>query len=308
LKTVIEAKGLVKRYTDKNAVDGIDFEVQQGEIFGLLGPNGAGKSSILKMMYGSSTITAGELYVLGLSAKKNFREIKSRVGVVPQDDGLDSDFTVLENLMLFSGYHLLDKQVARQRAEDLLRLMRLEEKRDKLIPTLSGGFRRRLAIARGMINNPEVLFLDEPTSGLDPQARIWIWEFLQKIKVEMGTVVLTTHYMEEAEKICDRIAIIDRGKMLAMGTPKDLIRAKIGTEVVELAVPQKDLSYYLGRLRENKFRYHVIGNSVNVHLDEGQKNQDVLTLVYSEQVTIRRPNLNDVFLRLTGHDLRGEPL
>jgi len=308
LKTVIEAKGLIKRYADKNVVDGVDFEVHQGEIFGLLGPNGAGKSSIMKMMYASSTITAGELFIIGLNAKKNFREIKARVGVVPQDDGLDEEFTVIENLMLYAGYQLIDKDVAKRRAEDLLRLMRLDEHRDKFIPQLSGGLRRRLALARGMMNNPEVLFLDEPTAGLDPDVRVWIWEFLEKIRAEMGTVILTTHYMEEAERLCDRVAIMEKGKILALGTPAYLIASKIGVEVVELQVEQKDLIYYLERLRENKFRYQVMGRSINVHLDQDQKSQDVLGVVHSKQVTIRRPNLNDVFLRLAGHDLRGEPL
>ncbi len=308
MKTVIEAKGLIKRYADKNVVDGVDFEVHQGEIFGLLGPNGAGKSSIMKMMYASSTITAGELFIIGLNAKKNFREIKARVGVVPQDDGLDEEFTVIENLMLYAGYQLIDKDVAKRRAEDLLRLMRLDEHRDKFIPQLSGGLRRRLALARGMMNNPEVLFLDEPTAGLDPDVRVWIWEFLEKIRAEMGTVILTTHYMEEAERLCDRVAIMEKGKILALGTPAYLIASKIGVEVVELQVEQKDLIYYLERLRENKFRYQVMGRSINVHLDQDQKSQDVLGVVHSKQVTIRRPNLNDVFLRLAGHDLRGEPL
>ncbi len=308
MKTIVEAKGIVKKYGEKSVVDGVDFEVSQGEIFGLLGPNGAGKSSIMKMMYGSSAITAGELFVIGLNAKKNFREIKSRVGVIPQEDGLDEEFTVFENLMLYAGYQLIDKNVARPRAEDLLRLMHLEDHRDKFIPELSGGLRRRLTIARGMINNPEVLFLDEPTAGLDPDIRLWVWEFLEKIRAEMGTVVLTTHYMEEAERLCDRVAILENGKILALGAPAQLILSKIGAEVVELKVEQKDLGYYLERLKENNFRYQVVGSSINVHLDEGQKNQDILSLVFSRQVTIRRPNLNDVFLRLAGHNLRGEPV
>ncbi len=308
MKTIVEAKGIVKRYGEKNVVDGIDFEVSRGEIFGLLGPNGAGKSSVMKMMYGASAISEGELFVIGLNAKKNFREIKSRVGVIPQEDGLDEEFTVFENLMLYAGYQLIDKNVARPRAEDLLRLMHLEDHRDKFIPELSGGLRRRLTIARGMINNPEVLFLDEPTAGLDPDIRLWVWEFLEKIRAEMGTVVLTTHYMEEAERLCDRVAILENGKILALGAPAQLILSKIGAEVVELKVEQKDLGYYLERLKENNFRYQVVGSSINVHLDEGQNNQDVLSLVFSRQVTIRRPNLNDVFLRLAGHNLRGEPV
>jgi lipooligosaccharide transport system ATP-binding protein len=308
LKTVVEAKGLVKRYTDKNAVDGLNLEVMQGEIFGLLGPNGAGKSSAMKMMYGSSSVTAGELYVLGLNAQKNFRKIKERVGVVPQDESLDNDLTVIENLIQFARYQLIDKVVARKRAEELLRLVRMEDHRDDAIQVLSGGMRRRLAIARGMINNPEVLFLDEPTSGLDPDVRFWIWDFLEKIRSEMGTVILTTHYMEEAERLCDRVAMIDHGKVLLQGKPAELIRSQIGVEVVELQVERQDIGYYSDRLRTNQFRYLTVGRNINVHLQEGQKSQDVLALVHSTQVVIRKSNLNDVFLRTAGHDLRGEML
>lgn len=308
MKTIVEAKGLVKRFSDKIVVDGVDLTIQQGEIFGLLGPNGAGKTSLMKMMYGSTSITTGELYVLGLNAKKNFRQIKSRVGVIPQDDGLDADFTAKENLLLFSSYHQIDRQISESRANELLRLMRLEDDKNKFIHELSGGMKRRLAIARGMMNSPDLLFLDEPTSGLDPDVRLWIWEFLEKIKAEMGTVVLTTHYMEEAERLCDRIAILESGKILATGRPADLIKSKIGNEVVELEILPKDLSYYLNRLREKNYKYQVIGKNIHVHLDQDQKNQDVLNLIFSQRITIRKPNLNDVFLRLAGHDLRGEPL
>jgi lipooligosaccharide transport system ATP-binding protein len=308
LKTVVEAKGLVKRYTDKNVVDGLNLEVVQGEIFGLLGPNGAGKSSTMKMMYGSSSVTSGELYVLGLNAQKNFRKIKERVGVVPQEDSLDGDLNVIENLIQFARYQLIDKVVATKRAEELLRLVRMESHRDDSIASLSGGLRRRLAIARGMINNPELLFLDEPTSGLDPDMRFWIWEFLGKIRSEMGTVVLTTHYMEEAERLCDRVAMIDHGKILLKGKPADLIRSEIGIEVVELQVERQDIGYYTDRLRTNNFRYLTVGRNINVHLQLGQQSQDVLSLIHSTQVMIRQPNLNDVFLRVAGHDLRGELL
>jgi lipooligosaccharide transport system ATP-binding protein len=306
LKTIVEAKGLVKRYTDKNVVDGLDLEVKQGEIFGLLGPNGAGKSSVMKMMYGSSSITSGELYVLGLNAKKNFRKIKERVGVVPQDESLDGDLNVVENLIQFARYQMIDKEVAKKRADELLRLVRMDDHREDAIGALSGGMRRRLAIARGMINNPEVLFLDEPTAGLDPDVRFWIWDFLEKIRSEMGTVVLTTHYMEEAERLCDRVAMIEKGKILSLGKPADLIKSQIGVEVIELQVERQDLGYYTDRLRTNQFRYLTVGRNINVHLTEGQKSQDVLATVHSTQVIIRKPNLNDVFLRMAGHDLRGE--
>jgi len=301
---VVEAKGLIKRFGDKTVVNGVTLDVRQGEIFGLLGPNGAGKSAILRMMYGSSTLTDGELFILGLNAKKSFREIKARIGVIPQEDGLDSEFTAFENLMQFAEYHLIDHQVAKRRADDLLRLMRLENDRNKMVHELSGGMRRRLCIARAMINNPELLFFDEPTSGLDPAVRNWIWEFLERIRADMNTVILTTHYMEEAQRLCDRIAILEGGKILAQGTPQELIANRIGAEVIELGVPSADVPYYLNRLREKSFRFQVVGKSIHVYLLEGQKSQDVLSLVFSKQVNIRVPNLNDVFFSVAGHDLQ----
>jgi lipooligosaccharide transport system ATP-binding protein len=306
LKLIVEAKGLVKKYDERSVVDGIDLEIKQGEIFGLLGPNGAGKTTIMKMMYCALSVTAGELYVMGLNAKKNFREIKSRIGVVPQEDGLDGDFSARENLLLFGGYHRIDREVCERRADDLIRLMRLEGDKNKMISDLSGGMRRRLAIARGMINNPEVLFLDEPTAGLDPDVRMWIWDFLGKISAEMGTVVLSTHYMEEAERLCNRIAIMEKGKILTIGTPQQLIKDHIGVEVVELEVPQKDVHYYLSRLREKNYKYQVLGQLVNVHLQLEQNSQEVLQTIHSKRITIRKPNLNDVFMKMAGHDLQGE--
>lgn len=310
MTTVLEMKGLIKKYGDKAAVNGISLEVKQGECFGILGPNAAGKSTLMKMMYGSAMPTEGELFVLGLNTKNSVREIKNRIGVIPQEDGLDVEFTALENLKIYARFHGIDSRIASQRAAELLQLMRLEEYADRFVQTLSGGMRRRLAIARGMINHPDLLFLDEPTTGLDPQARVWIWGFLKKIKADMGTVVLTTHYMEEAEQVCDRIAIIDHGKVLAMGSPKELILREIGTEVIQFEVEQKDIAYYLGRLAEHKFAYQVIGQTISVHLKELQtiehQGRKVLQMISTSKMTLRQPNLNDVFLKLAGHDLRGD--
>ncbi len=302
----IEIKDLTKKYDDKVAVDGIDLEIYKGECFGLLGPNGAGKTTAMKMMYCSALVTSGELYVLGLNVKKNFREIKSRIGVVPQEDGLDPDFTVLENLLVYASYHNINPAEADLRAQALLRLMKLEEYQDRSVETLSGGMKRRLAIARGLINSPEVIFLDEPTTGLDPQARIWIWDFFKHLKSEQSTLVLTTHYMEEAEQMCDRVAIIDGGKILTIGKPKDLIRDLIGKEVVEFDTNPVDLNYYLGRLRAEGFAYQVIKDTVSVLVKENQEGRRVVDLIASDKIFIRKPTLNDVFLKLAGHQLRDE--
>ena len=303
---VIQAKNLVKKYDDKNVVDGISFEVYKGECFGILGPNGAGKSTTMKLMYCSALLTSGELYVLDLNVKKNYREIKSRIGVVPQDEGLDTDLSVFENLLVFAGYHDIAPKEAIQRAKTLLRTMHLDEYSDRAIETLSGGMKRRLAIARGLLNNPDLLILDEPTTGLDPQARIWIWDFFSKLKKEQSTLVLTTHYMEEAEAICDRIAIIDHGKILAMGAPKDLIRQEIGREVVEFETNPVDLNYYLGRLKSSGYKYQVIKNTVNILIQDGQDGRKAIEMVSGDRITIRRPTLNDLFLKLAGHELRDE--
>ncbi len=303
---VIQAKNLVKKYDGKSVVDGISFEVFKGECFGILGPNGAGKSTTMKLMYCSALLNSGELYVLDLNVKKNYREIKSRIGVVPQDEGLDTDLSVFENLLVFAGYHEIKKQEAIHRAKTLLRTMHLDEYSDRSIETLSGGMKRRLAIARGLLNNPDLLILDEPTTGLDPQARIWIWDFFAQLKKEQGTLVITTHYMEEAEAICDRIAIIDHGKILAIGAPKDLIRQEIGREVVEFETNPIDLNYYLGRLKSAGYQYQVIKNTVNILIQEGQEGRKAIELVAGDRITIRRPTLNDLFLKLSGHELRDE--
>ncbi|UOF00280.1 ABC transporter ATP-binding protein [Bdellovibrio reynosensis] len=302
----IEIKDLTKKYADKIAVDGISLEIFKGECFGILGPNGAGKSTTMKMMYCSALVTSGELYVLGLNVKKNYREIKTRIGVVPQEDGLDPDFTVLENLLVYASFHNIPKADAELRAQALLRLMKLEEYKDRSVETLSGGMKRRLAIARGLINSPEVIFLDEPTTGLDPQARIWIWDFFKNLKSQKSTLVLTTHYMEEAEQMCDRVAVIDNGKILTVGKPKDLIRELIGKEVVEFDTNPVDLNYYLGRLRSEGYSYQVIKDTVSVLIKDNQEGRKVVDLIASDKIFIRKPTLNDVFLKLAGHQLRDE--
>lgn len=308
LNKVVDVKGLQKSFGDRKVVAGIDLQVYQSECFGILGPNGAGKSTTMQMLYGTMSVTGGEAHVLGINVRTHPRELKSRIGVIPQEDGLDTEFSVRENLLLYSGYHGLDQDIAITRASELLRLMRLEEHVDRSVEQLSGGMRRRLAIARGMINHPEVLFLDEPTSGLDPQARLWIWDFLARIKEEMGTVVLTTHYMEEAEAICDRVAIMDKGKVLTVGTPKDLIQEHIGREVIEIDVDLSDLNYYRGRLMSQGYAHAVIRNQIHVHLSAEQESKQALSLVGGKKLTLRPPTLNDVFLKLAGHDLRDDLL
>ncbi len=306
MNIAIEMKDLVKQYGDHVVVDHLNLEIHKGECFGLLGPNGAGKSTTIKMLYCGVLVTSGELFVLGLNAKKNFREIKSRIGVVPQDDGLDVDFTVLENLLVFANYHDIPSDQAEETALSLLRLMKLEDYQDRHVETLSGGMRRRLTIARGLINKPELIFLDEPSSGLDPQARLWIWDFFKQLKRDKATIVMTTHYMEEAEYLFDRVAIIDQGKILAIGAPSSLIKEHIGQEVVEFDTNSVDLNYYLGRLRHHSYQYQVIKDTVCVLIQPGQESKKVIELISSDKIYIRKPTLNDVFLKLAGHQLKDE--
>jgi lipooligosaccharide transport system ATP-binding protein len=303
----LEARGLVKSFGDFKALNGVSFEVQPGECFGLLGPNGAGKSTTLKMVYGHIQPTNGELFVLGMNVKDAGREIRSRVGVVPQDEGLDNELTVLENLLIFSKYFGIEAQVAHGRALDLLKMMRLDEKLDERVENLSGGLRRRLAIARSLMNHPELMILDEPTVGLDPQVRIWMWNFLQKIKEQKKTIVLTTHYMEEAESLCDRLAIIDRGRVLAVGSPKQLIATHLGTEMVEFEAGVSEVGYFLNRLKEKKLRYFVVGDLVYVPFNDENSARELIGQIKSRRIALRKTNLSDVFLSLAGYDIKDQP-
>lgn len=303
-KTAIEMKGIIKRYDDKAVIRSLNLQVFQGECFGLLGPNGAGKSTLMKMINCISPVTDGEMFILGLNARSHPKEIKKRLGVVPQEDGLDFDLNVQENISIYGHYYGYDKKSLNQRTLDLLRLVRLEEYADREVSELSGGMKRRLAIARGMIHRPELMILDEPTTGLDPQARLLIWDLLKKLRSEMSTIVISTHYMEEAQQLCDRVAIMDQGRILALGSPKELIQTHIGREVVEFETEPMDLNYYLGRLKERKLTFQVISNVVCVYLQADQSSSMVLEAVASPRITVRTPTLNDVFLKLAGHELR----
>ncbi len=300
----IEAKALTKKYGEKSVVNGINFEVHRGECFGILGPNGAGKSSTMRMMYGLSTITQGELFVLGMNAKSHTKEIKSRIGVVPQEDGLDVDFSVLDNLLVYASYHQINFNEALERSKHLLRLMKLDESWQSPVDQLSGGMKRRLVIARSLINQPDVLFLDEPTTGLDPQARIFIWDTLRKFKAEEKTIIITTHYMEEAEQLCDRIAIMDRGNILALGTPIELIQKYAGSQVLEIGLKPEDIPYYSRKLTQDQYEFLPLETKIMLFLKESNKPEKILNIIPSQEITYRPTSLNDVFLRLAGYDLK----
>jgi lipooligosaccharide transport system ATP-binding protein len=303
--TVLAAERLTKKYGDLLAVDEISMKVQKGECFGLLGPNGAGKTSTMKMIYAASPITAGRLSVLGLDVQARPREVKQRLGVAPQEYNLDPDFTVLDNLVIHARYFRIPKEQARRRAIDLLEFFRLTEKEDSIVEHISGGMKRRLILARALINEPDVLVLDEPTTGLDPQARHLIWEKLIDLKSQGTTILLTTHYMEEAEYLCDRLVILDQGRILAEGQPRTLVQNIIGDEILEL-VPT-DLESCLTMLKSSpkKFRYQVVGKKVEIFAQDPKSLvTELLSQLKVENFSLRRATLEDVFLHLTGRELR----
>lgn len=302
-QTLIECKNLVKKYGNLVAVGGLSLDVHKGESFGLLGPNDAGKSTAMKMMYCNALVTSGELYVMGLNAKKNFREIKARIGVVPQEDGLDPDLTVEENLFVYAGYMQMSGSEAEDRILALLRLLKLGDFAESPVDQLSLEMKRCLVIARGLINHPDLLFMDEPTKGLELHQRQWLWDFFRQLKSQGTTIFMTTNNMEEAEVVCDRVGIMDKGILLMTGKPKELMHDQVGKEVVEFDTNPVDLNYYLGRLKSADLEYRVVNDTVKVLIKEHQDSREALALISSHKIVIRKPTLSDVFLKLAGREL-----
>jgi lipooligosaccharide transport system ATP-binding protein len=304
---LIEGRGLTKRYGAFTAVDSIDFEVVRGECFGFLGPNGAGKTTTIRMICCVSPVTSGTLRVLGMEAGVEARAIKARLGVVPQEDNLDRDLTVIENLIAYARYFDIPKAEALRRAAEVLETMSLTEKRDEQIDNLSGGLKRRLTVARALISRPELLILDEPTTGLDPQARQLFWQRLRQLKREGMTMLLTTHYMEEAAQLCDRVIIMDESKIIARGTPAELIASIIGEQVIELHLDGSGAAG-VAKIRSmtQGFYLEETDDVVFVYERDGRHLAD-LDLDAFEPVTRdivqRKATLEDVFLRLTGREL-----
>ncbi|MCX7203737.1 MAG: ATP-binding cassette domain-containing protein [Burkholderiales bacterium] len=303
MKPVLAVHGLVKTFGSHRAVDGVTFEVAPGECFGLLGPNGAGKSTTLKLALGLMEPDAGRIDLLGEPVPARAREARQKVGVVPQNDPLDPDFTVAENLLVFGRYFGQPDAITRSRIEPLLEFAQLGNKRDARIQTLSGGMKRRLTMARALINDPQVLFLDEPTTGLDPQARHLIWERLKRLLAQGKTIVLTTHFMDEAERLCDRLAIIDSGRPIASASPTALISQEIEPHVIEVHGPGRahwaDLAPRFGC-----GRVETVGETTFAYCEDPSAALAVLQ-TRSDVRTLHRPaNLEDVFLKLTGRDLR----
>jgi lipooligosaccharide transport system ATP-binding protein len=302
---LIEARGLVKRFGEFTAVAGIDIEVRRGEAFGFLGPNGAGKSSTMRMIGCTSPRTDGTLRVFGLDAATHGKQIRARLGVVPQADQLDTELTVVENLVIYGRYFDIPRAECKRRAAELLEFVQLTERAGSKVEPLSGGMKRRVTIARSLINEPELLLLDEPTTGLDPQARHVLWDRLYRLKQQGVTLVLTTHYMDEAEQLCDRLVVMDGGCIVAAGSPRELIEEHSTREVLELRFPAGTNEAAAPGIEGIGERSEVLPDRILVYAHDGEK---ALAMVHDrgiapESALVRRSSLEDVFLRLTGRTL-----
>jgi lipooligosaccharide transport system ATP-binding protein len=303
--SLIHARGLTKRFGTLTAVDSVDFDVAPGEAFGFLGPNGAGKTSTMRMIGAVSPRTGGELSVLGMDPETNGPRIRSRLGVVPQEDTLDTELTVFENLLIYGRYYDISYGETRRRATELLEFVQLNERRNDLVEKLSGGMKRRLTVARALINEPDLALLDEPTTGLDPQARHLVWDRLYRLKQRGTTLVLTTHYMDEAEQLCDRLGVLDKAKIVAEGSPGSLIERYSTKEVLELRFPVGVQDNLNGRFEGLGERVEQLPDRVLVYTPDGEA---ATTAAHErglrpESVLVRRSSLEDVFLRLTGRSL-----
>ncbi len=302
---LIEAHGLTKKIRSFTAVDGIDVSVRRGEAFGFLGPNGAGKSSTMRMIASVSPPTGGTLRILGMDPRTDGPKIRARLGVVPQLDTLDGELSVRENLVIYARYFGLSRKVANARADELLEFAQLTERANSVVEPLSGGMKRRLTIARGLVNEPEILLLDEPTTGLDPQARHVLWDRLFRLKRSGVTLVITTHYMDEAEQLCDRLVVMDGGRIAAEGSPRELIERYSTREVLELRFDDEDHAPYAEKAEGLADRVEVLPDRLLLYTDDGEK---ALAGIQKRGMNplsslVRRASLEDVFLHLTGRRL-----
>jgi lipooligosaccharide transport system ATP-binding protein len=304
-EVLVAARGLTKRFDAFTAVDAVDFDVRTGEAFGFLGPNGAGKTSTMRMIACSSPISDGQLSVIGMDPRTQAPEIKSRLGVVPQIDNLDAELTVRENLEMYARYFDIPGELARTRTDELLDFVQLSERATDQVEPLSGGMKRRLTIARSLINDPELVILDEPTTGLDPQARHLVWERLYRLKQRGRTLIITTHYMDEAEQLCDRLVVMDKAKIVAEGSPRELIDQYATREVLEIRVTDTVRSTLDGRLEGIADRIEVLPDRLLLYVADGETALDSVhqRQVPLESALVRRSSLEDVFLRLTGRTL-----
>ena len=299
------ARNLVKRYGDKAAVDGINLTVPAGGCFGVLGPNGAGKTTLMKMVTCVSPPSDGVLEVLGVDVRGDRRALKGRLGVVPQGETLDGDLTVAENLTSFAAYHEVPRRLARERAQQLLEFAQLSDRGGARVDELSGGMKRRLLVARALVNDPELVVLDEPTTGLDPQARQLVWERLRSLRRQGKTLLVTTHYMEEAQRLCDRLVVMHHGEIIAEGSPSELLAAHTAPRVVEVHGAEMDAEHIAAAVEGLARDVEAVGDRVLIYTDDGEAivARIAQAAVPNSGVLLREASLEDVFLRLTGHAL-----
>jgi len=302
---LIVARGLTKKFGDFTAVDGIDFSVYRGESFGLLGPNGAGKSTTMRIIGATSQRTSGDITILGKDPEKFGPQIRAHLGVIPQKDNLDEQLTVTENLYIYGRYFGLSPKFIKGKVDELLEFAQLEEKRDAKVESLSGGMKRRLTIARALVSEPDILMLDEPTTGLDPQARHILWDRLFRLKEKGVTLVITTHFMDEAEQLCERLIVIDRGKIMAEGSPTDLIKRYSSKEVLELRFGSENNESVADQLRDKCERLEVLPDRILLYSEDAEHvlEEIMRSGMHPRTSLVRRSSLEDVFLRLTGRTL-----
>jgi lipooligosaccharide transport system ATP-binding protein len=302
---LIVARGLTKTYGDFTAVDGIDFEVAKGESFGFLGPNGAGKSTTMRIIGATSVRTSGTLTILGKDPEVNGPQIRSHLGVVPQQDNLDSELTVSENIFIYGRYFGLSSRFINKKIPELLEFAQLEEKKDTKVEALSGGMKRRLTIARSLVSEPDILMLDEPTTGLDPQARHILWDRLFRLKEQGVTLLITTHYMDEAEQLCDRLIVMDKGKIMAEDSPAQLIKTYSTKEVLEVRFGSERNKEMVETLRPLADRIEVLPDRILLYAEDGEQLLEQIAAkgIHPNTSLVRRSSLEDVFLRLTGRTL-----
>lgn len=304
-ESLISARGLTKKYGDFTAVDAIDFDVAKGESFGLLGPNGAGKSTTMRIIAATSQRSSGSITILGRDPEEHGPQIRAHLGVVPQQDNLDGELTVSENLFIYGRYFGLSKKFIRNKIEELLDFAQLQDKRDAKVEALSGGMKRRLTIARALVSEPDILMLDEPTTGLDPQARHILWDRLFRLKEIGVTLVITTHFMDEAEQLCDRLVVMDKGKIMAEGSPLELIKQYSTKEVLEVRFGSDRNKEVAPILREMCSRIEELPDRILMYVEDGEALLEAITAKKLHPTTslVRRSSLEDVFLRLTGRSL-----
>jgi lipooligosaccharide transport system ATP-binding protein len=302
---LIRARGLTKTYGDFIAVDGIDFDVAKGESFGFLGPNGAGKSTTMRIIGATSVRTSGTLTILGKDPEENGPQIRAHLGVVPQQDNLDSELTVTENIFIYGRYFGLSSSFINKKIPELLEFAQLEEKKDTKVEALSGGMKRRLTIARSLVSEPDILMLDEPTTGLDPQARHILWDRLFRLKEQGVTLLITTHYMDEAEQLCDRLIVMDKGKIMAEDSPAQLIKTYSTKEVLEVRFGSERNKEMVETLRPLADRIEVLPDRILLYAEDGEQLLEQITAkgIHPNTSLVRRSSLEDVFLRLTGRTL-----